>query len=391
VNAIRIRLLGPTAGMRGRWAEVGNQEVIPAIAISAVAFAIVAYLNVRSNAFGFDFRGNPWNAARAIVHGHSPYHHMTTSYFRSHSNSYLLPPLFAEVAIPLGALPFAVAFGLWMGLSVAAFAAALYLVGLRSRLCFALALLSFPLLDNLVLGQLSAFMALGYALVWRYRDRRYLPGLIVAFLLVLKLLAWPLLIWLAFSKRGRAAVSGVLAVPVLAVASWAVIGFRGVHDLVHGLSIDAAKSHTHSVTSVVAALGFSHRAGVVAALVVGVGLVALAVWAALVGRDGSAFAAATAAGIYASPLVHPHYLLLVIVALAVVQPRPTWPWLALVGLWFSTSEPPANTASLVLAFLMALVLVGSSVWPRARAASPLVKGEPGRARVVETAGAEVEL
>lgn len=344
--------------------------MVGAIAISAVAFAIVAFVNVRSTSFGFDFRGNPWDAARAVLHGKSPYAHMTTSYFRSHSNSYLLPPLFAELAIPLGALPFAAAFGLWTGLSIAAFAAALYLVGLRSRLCFALALLSFPLLDNLVLGQLSAFMALGYALVWRYRDRRYLPGFLVACLVVLKLLAWPLLIWLAFSKRERAAVTGVLTVPLLAAAAWAVVGFHGVSDLIRGLSIDARLAHSHSVTSVLVALGLPHRAGVAAALAVGVMLAGWAVRAGLRGRDASAFAAATAAGIYASPLVHPHYLLLVLVALAIVHPKPTWAWLALLGLWFSTSEPPTSTASLYTAFFVALAIVSSTIWSSGRAGVP---------------------
>lgn len=347
-----------------QWApvEVSTPEAVGAIAISAVAFLLVAYLNVRSTSFGYDFRGNPWDAARAVLHGKSPYAHMTTSYFRSHSNSYLLPPLFAELAVPLGALPFGVAFGVWTALSVAAFVAALYLVGLRSKLCFALALLSFPLLDNLVLGQLSAFMALGYALVWHYRDRRYLPGILIAFLIVLKLLAWPLLIWLAVSKRGRAAVAGLVTIPLLAVASWAFVGFHGLPDLVRGLSIDARLSHSHSVTSVLVDLGLPHTVGVAAALASGLLFAAWAVRAGLRGRDASAFAAAVAAGIYASPLVHPHYLLLVLVALAIVQPRPTWSWLALLGLWFSTSEPPSNPANLYAAFAVALVIVGSTLW-----------------------------
>jgi hypothetical protein len=351
----------PTA-WRGPKVEVSAPEAVGAIAISVVAFAVVAYLNIRTTSFGFDFRGNPWDAARAVLHGHSPYAHMTTSYFRSHSNSYLLPPLFAELAVPLGALPFAVAFGLWTVMSVLAFAVALYLVGLRSLLCFALALLSFPLLDNLVLGQLSAFMAFGYALVWHYRDRRHLPGVVVASLIVLKLLAWPLLIWLAFSKRGRAATTGVVTVLLLGAVSWSIVGFHGVPDLIRGLSIDARLAHSHSVTSVLVDLGLPHRVGVAAAAAVGLLLAGWAARAALRGRDALAFAAATAAGIYASPLVHPHYLLLVVVALAIVQPQPTWAWLALLGLWFSTSEPPASAANLYAAFVVAVAVVGSTLW-----------------------------
>lgn len=359
----RLGVTWPRRQGSGANGGIVGPETAAAIAVSAGAFALVAYLNVRSNAFGFDFRGNPWQAARAVLHGHSPYAHLTESYFRSHSNAYLLPPLLAVLAAPLGALPFAYAFALWTVLSVVAFAAALWLVGLRSRPCYALAFLSFPLLDNLVLGQLSAFMALGYAVVWRSRDHRYVPGIVVAFLIVLKLLAWPLLFWFVFSRRWRAAASGLLAVPVLAIASWAVVGFHGIPDFVHGLAIDARASsaHTHSVVAVVMAAGAPQRFGTVAAIAVGLAFLIWACRKALTRQDIPAFGAAIAAGIYMSPIVHPHYLLLILVVLAVAQPRPSWTWLALVGLWLSTSEPSPTNVSLYASFAVAFAIVLSTI------------------------------
>ena len=345
-------------------APVAAHEAIGVVAICAVAFTIVAFINVHGNALGYDFRGNPWEAARAIAHGRSPYlGHMTPALLRTHSYAYLLPPTLAVLSVPLGVIPYAWAFAVWSVLSLAAFAFALWLVGLRSWLCFVLACLSFPLLDNLLLGQVGAFLALGYALVWRYRDRSYSPGIVVGAMIALKLLAWPLLIWFAFSRRWRACLTGAIAGPALAVAAWLIIGFRGIRDFPHGVSVDASVfgTRTHSVVAALNTLGLPQLGGTLVAAVLGLVLLLWVARCSARGLDGSAFAAATAASVYASPVVHPHYLLPLLVALAVVQPRPSVTWLALVGFWVSTNEPPSSPLVLDLSVGLGLLLVAATV------------------------------
>lgn len=358
------------------------------IVLAAIAAASAVVAAVGTTTLGFDFRGNEWEPARAILHGHAPYHAITRAYLHTHSNAFLLPPPIAFLAIPFAALPFWAAFGVWTAASLAAFVAALHLVGLRDRRCYALACLSLPLMSNLTLGQLSGFLALGCALTWRTRDRRYVPGFLVALLIVLKLLAWPLLLWLFFSRRRRAAAVGLVAAPLTALAGWAAIGFQGLPGYLHALAIDADafETRTHSVVAALATLGVPANVGAAAAVAVGVALVLLAWRNAVDGRDAAAFAAAVGAGIYCSPLVHPHYLLPAVVALALVRRQASWAWLGLVVLWFSPSEPPAAAWRLDVGVLCGLALVlAAAVDPGAlRRAEPVARLARWTPRAVTT-------
>jgi len=364
--------------------ELDKVLVIALIALCMIAAASTLAAAHGTSTIGFDFRGNEWDPARAVLHGHNPYHLVTRAYLVAHSNAFLLPPLVALLTIPLAVLPFAYAFGIWTAASVVAFIAALRLVGLRDRRCYALACLSLPCVANMELGQLSAFLALGYALTWRFRDRRYLPGLIVAVMIALKLLAWPLLLWLVFTRRPRAALVGVVTAPALVATSWAVIGFQGLRGFAHALAVDsdAFETRTHSITAIVKSIGLSRHTGELTTIAVCLGLLALALLAARRKDDIAAFAAATGAGIYGSPLVHPHYLLPVVIVLAIARPRPTWEWLALTILWFSPREPVLSAWRLDVAVACGLVIVRSLSRP-ARARIDMV-AERIHARVAAT-------
>ena len=346
-------------GPRSEGVELDRALVVTLIALCSIAAGSTLVAAHGTSTLGFDFRGHEWEPARAILHGHNPYHLVTRAYLVGHSNAFLLPPLIALFSIPLAVLPFAYGFGIWTAASLIALFLALRIVGMRDWRCYALACLSLPCIANLELGQLSAFLALGYALTWRLRDRRYLPGLLVAVMIALKFLAWPLLLWLLLTRRPRAALVGILTAPALVIASWAVIGFQGLRGFAHALAVDADafETRTHSVTSFVKTFGLSRNVGELTTIAVCLGLLALAVVAARRMDELAAFAAATGAGIYGSPLVHPHYLLPVVIVLAIARPRPTWEWLALTILWFSPREPVLSAWRLDVAFACGFVIV----------------------------------
>jgi hypothetical protein len=361
---------------------VTNMEVSAVAAITVLAFAASAAVNLRGRALGFDFRGNEWLPAKAVLHGASPYAHLTPAYLRAHSNTFLLPPLVALLATPLALLPFHVAFAVWTVLSAAAFVAALRLVGLRNRGCFVLACLSFPLLDCLMLGQLSGFLALGTALAWRWRDRPRVSGFLVAAMIVAKLLAWPLLLWLLFTRRWRAAATAAAGAIALLTASWAAIGFVGLRGYPQELRLDARAfgERTHSLVAFATSLGASYAVGELVAAMIVIALLAWTWHCASSGADLQAFAAATAAGIYASPVVHPHYLLVLLVVLAAASPRPSWMWLLLPALWLSPGEPAHSPLQLCLAVLASLLVVLGTVLRR-HPEQPLAR--PDRAVAIE--------
>src|SRR6266566_294848 len=83
-------------------------------------------------------------------------------------------------------LPYAVADVLWFVLGFAAIVGALRLLGIRDWRCYG-ALLAWPAVwSSLVNGAISALLVFGCAALWRYRDRAYVAGTIVAALVVFK-------------------------------------------------------------------------------------------------------------------------------------------------------------------------------------------------------------
>jgi hypothetical protein len=81
----------------------------------------------------------------------------------------------------------------------------------------------------------------------------------------------------------------------------------------------------------------------------------------------SAFAVAVAVGLYASPIVHPHYVLALFVPLAAARRVPLWTWLLAGALWISPSEPPVSSWQMIVSVVCSLSLVAFVITPRWRA------------------------
>ncbi len=139
--------------------------------------------------------------------------------------------------VPFALLPFTLSAWLFSLVSIASVPASLRIVGVRDYRCYGVALLSVPFVNSLGLGAISPMLLVGVALVWRYRDRAWIAALALAAVVMLKLFLWPLLLWLAFTRRLRAALLSVLLMAAVTTASWAVLGFAGLRTYSHVLSI----------------------------------------------------------------------------------------------------------------------------------------------------------
>jgi alpha-1,2-mannosyltransferase len=110
---------------------------------------------------------------------------------------------------PLSALPVRHAVTLYMPMSIAAILLAIRLLGVRDWRCYVLVLF-FPFVyESLRHGALGSFLPLLLALLWRYRDRAVVAGAALAFDVVLKLFILPFVVWLALTRRFRAAAIAV--------------------------------------------------------------------------------------------------------------------------------------------------------------------------------------
>src|SRR5204863_5637362 len=131
------------------------------------------------------------------------------------------------------------------------------------------ALASYPFVSSIVLGQPDALLLLGAALAWRYRGS-WRGAAAVGTVIALKLLAWPLLLWLVATRRFRqAGVAAAVAIGLTA-GSWAAIGFEGLSQYPRLLSADATAFQVRSRSVVAAAVGLGatpHAARLLALLV----------------------------------------------------------------------------------------------------------------------------
>ena len=213
-----------------------------------------------------DFRVSYLEAAQAVREGASPYPD-------GDSFPYLYPPLLAELLVPLTLLPGAVASFIGLVASVAAVMGALAVVGVRDVRCFAAVAIWAPAWNAFETANITAGLCLLAALVWRYRDEMWKSAGALGIALALKFILGSLLVWTAATRRvGTAAVAGAIAL-VLALASWAAIGFAGLTSYADQLR-EIEFSESYSLVGIATSLGFDPIVGRVAMILGGAALLA---------------------------------------------------------------------------------------------------------------------
>ena len=249
---------------------------------------------------------------------------------------YAYPPLLAIVLIPATALPDDVSGSSPVGVLVSLFLiacvmGALALLDVRDWRCYPIALLYPPTLENVEYGAIGPLLALLVALAWRYRDRAAPAAVSLGAAVALKVFLWPLVVWLAATRRWRAAVGASAVAAALVLGSWALIGFDGMADypaLLRKLS-DVEAENSYSAYAILATLGLPSTLARLAVAAAALGLLALGWRVARGGADGDrrALTFALAAGVVLTPILWLHYLVLLVVPIALARPR-------LSALWF---------------------------------------------------------
>lgn len=323
-------------------------------------------------------------AADEILAGRSPFPSSET--FTSDA-SYVYPPLLAIAAIPLAVIPVAPAVLIWTILAVVAVAAALWLLDVRDWRVYGLALLLPATRDAVGGGSIGPFLVLATALAWRYRDRKgTTAATAVGLAAAVKLFVWPLVAWFVATRRWRSAAVSIVVGGGAALASWAVIGFRGLGEypaILRRLS-DLEAEESYSVLAVGRALGLSTPLAVGFSLALGAIFLAVMFQVAgdarrtAVERDRISLTAAIAAALAITPILWNHYLVLLVVPLALARPRLSPLWLVplipsafkVLG-WSSPNWPSGDGTSLAIVLGTAVAALGVMLRSRVRVA-PLV-------------------
>lgn len=295
---------------------------------------VIAALNGTFTPFDLDVF---LRAGDHVLAGQSPYPNPDT--FAGEAN-YVYPPTLALLMTPFSALPEHYAVTLYMLLSIAAIILAIRVLGVRDWRCYPVALL-FPVVhESLRNGTVGSFLLLLLALLWRYRDRAVVAGTAAALAVILKLFLWPFVLWLAFTRRLRATVVAVGVGIAIALASWAVIGFAGMSDYARLLELvaDRESESSFSIIAVGSLFGLPYREASLVALTGGATLVAIA-WRVArsatppLDQDRASLCLVLAASLALTPVVWLHYLILLIVPIALARPRLSALWFLPLTLW----------------------------------------------------------
>jgi hypothetical protein len=317
--------------------------LLPAFTVIAVFVA-----TIQDDTIAMDFR-QFYRAAEVILDGDSPYLPAGVP-LTEWGGPYPYPPLPALTAIPLTLLSLESAGLLVMAALVAAVLATLWALDVRDWRCYGLVLLWPPVISAIQTGNVTLWFGLAAALAWRYRDRLVAPSVSIGVTLAVKFFLWPLVVWLAATRRYVSAVLSSVVGAGLLLLSWAAIGFAGMADypdLVRRLEETVGED---SYTLYIVGLDLGLPSAVARAAWLGVGLALLAA-VLLAGRRGgerSAFVLAIAASLALTPIVWLHYFALLLVAVAVARPRLGFLWfvpLAMVITPGSGHPTPFETAA----------------------------------------------
>jgi alpha-1,2-mannosyltransferase len=257
---------------------------------------------------------------------------------------------------------------------VGAVVLALRLLGVRDWRCYALALASLPMASSIMIGTLSPLLALGAAAAWRYRDRRYVVAIAIVAVVVTKIFLWPLLIWLVATRRFRTAVTTILLGIGVTLGCWAILAFDGLREYPNGIGRIAGlvQEQSYSPFALFRLLGLSTGSARVV-----VGALTLAALVAIValarGRDGDrrSFVAALVVGLLASPIVWMHYLVLLVVPIALYRPRFGVAWVVPLGYWYLQGQENNGSAGNIVVMLVLSAAALGFAMSRDREQEPL--------------------
>ena len=244
---------------------------------------------------------------------------------------------------PLTYLPWSVGAVLWTALLVAAVLGLLYVLDVRDLRCYALALVSAPVVTGLLWGNATLLLAFAVALAWRWREHPYRCAVLIGVGIAVKLVLWPLVFWLLGTRRYRAAVATAATASLGVLVPWALIGFDGLRTYPDLLRVaqELYALHGLSVATMLGALGLGTGTAVWGGLVAGTAVAVVAVVVGWRGNDEASIALAIIAALLASPIVWEHYFAFLLIPLAIASPRfsPLWMTLPFFRIVFSLPAP----------------------------------------------------
>jgi hypothetical protein len=353
-----------TADPAGAHRLAALARALPFIAGGTLLLTVTAVLAVAGDTLGYDFRAY-YNAASRVLAGQPLYD--ASAAVAGPGGLFLYPPPFVLPILPLALLPVGAATGIWIVLTLAAFAAgtALLPTGRSVRwLIVLLAGVSWPFVYATKLGQVGSLLYLLFAIGWRWLDREPVLGAIGALGAVIKVQPGVVLVWAVLTRRWRAVAAGSAVLVVLGAVSALVLGLGVWTDflsLLTRVNDPITTPHNFTPGAVLYQMGLSRDAAAAAQLASTVAAVVLLVVAAFRLPAVPSYLVAVVVSQLISPIAWDHYAMLLLIPTAWLLDRGRW-WAVVIplatSLLFVGLIPPLVYPLSYWATLAALLVVG---------------------------------
>ena len=353
--------MGSAADASASWSESERRSSRPGLFTVALVFIAVLWtsafivFSLAEGLLAWDVRFAYLPAAEAVLDGDSPYPALDDPILED-QKGYVYPPQLAVVLAPLVPLPIdLVALLVTAGMLVMLWLT-LRLLEVRDVRCYAAAVLWMPVASGVLLANVSIPLALALAVTWRYRGRVSGPAVALGLAVAAKFLLWPMLLWTVATRRLRTTAWAIVVGVAVTFVAWAAIGFAGLEgylDLLRRLS-EIQSENSYSIVGMASTLGLADGVGQAVTVVAGGSLLVACIVLARRGDEFRSFTCAVAATLALSPIVWLHYLVLLLVPVAVARPRFSLVWLLPILLW---SSPRPGYADGFEAFMPAIVAI----------------------------------
>jgi hypothetical protein len=331
--------------------------MLGAAGLAAIAVAIPIFIG--SPGFGYDYTAYD-AAARRLASGAPLYPPGTAESYNagSYAGLYLYAPPLAVALLPAAAVPAETATMIWFIARIGVLAIGCGLLPVRAEVraaTFGVAALSFPVLIDLNLGNLSIVLFALSAVMWRWLDRP-LGSIALALILSVRYAFVTVLIWWLARGRLRPVAWTIGAGLVIAALTLPIVGIAGYVDYVtilRGLDDISTGPHNLALGTTVNALGGGPALITLANLAGWLMAFAAIAYAARRRDREVGLAVALSASLLFAPFFHDHYLVELLIPAALLAQRGRWWGLALplLGWLPDTLLPAVALAGIVAPFL----------------------------------------
>ncbi|MDP9261151.1 MAG: glycosyltransferase 87 family protein [Actinomycetota bacterium] len=321
--------------------------------LAAAAFIIVllpvslkevqwAYGNQGNDVAG-DYHVAVYTASRDVLHGVNPYGPPDSPLLGSSVENY--PPTIFVGLLPVNLPSWTISEVIWLATLAVMLVLTPALLGVRDPRKYAVWLFSAPAVAGMLWGNVTLALIFATALFWRWRDRPRAAGLVLGTAIAVKLLLAPLLLWLVFTRRYRAAAIAASSAVAMLLVAWAAISFHGMLDYPQLISTASRLQ----VRNGLLLSGLVSQLGAGAALAELVGTAAAAAIASVAWRlrrdERVSFALMVVALQFTTPIYHVFNLGFLVIPIALLFSRIDWPWVLLPTIWFVAHIGPLTTGS----------------------------------------------